>query len=102
MITKAKIKKLLLTEPMDIVDGDSVYFEIDEELGLELLVHYDAFADHDFDGFAVEGSYQMKITCIYIELGDKFIHLDYLKEELQKLCFSDLTEETIKEKYLKD
>ena len=102
MITKAKIKKLLLTEPMDIVDGDSIYFEVDEELELELCVNYDAFADHDTDGFAVEGTYQMKITQIYLEKGDKFIPLDFEKEELLKLCFSDLTEETIKENYLKD
>ena len=106
MITKNEIKKLLLTEPMDIVDGDSVYFQIDEELGLELLVNFDAYADpmneRLDDGYSDPETYTMKITTIYIELGDKFIHLDYTKEELQKLSFSDETEESIKENYLND
>jgi len=102
MITKDKIKKLLLTEPMDVVDQDSAYFQVDEELDLEICVNFDARAKHDFDGFAVVSTYEMEITQLYLEKSDKFIPLDFTREELGKLRFSDEVEEGIKEKYLND
>lgn len=106
LITKEQIKKLLLTEPMDVVDGDSVYFQVSEELELEICVNYLPYAkpinERLDDGYLDHDTYTMEITMLYLEKYDKFLPLNYTREELQKLSFNDEVEEQIKEKYLND
>lgn len=102
MITIELIQKLMLTEPLDIVDKDQVYFTISEYLEIELCVNYSAYADSDEDGDFDNSTYKMEITMLYIEVNDKFLPLIFTREELRKFTFSDEVEEIIRERYLND
>jgi len=102
LFKKKDIIELIKSEPLDIVDGDQVYFNISTDLEIELCVCYDTKADQDHDGFKDSSTYEMKIKAVYLEKNNTCILLDFTKSQLKNLEFSGETEETIKENYLID
>jgi hypothetical protein len=102
MITFKTIQKLIKSQNFELVDNDQVYFTVSEELEIDLVVSYDAYAESDYDGYFDHSTYRMNITDITIDVDDKWIRPKFMKEEMKKLVFSSELEEKIKENYLVD
>ena len=100
LFSKKDLIKVMLSEPTDSADTDQMYFNLNEELEIELCVNFDQYAESDEDGYYIHDTYRIRITYAYIEYKDKFFPVNFEKEELEKCKFSDELYETIREEYL--
>ena len=102
LITKPKLKKLIASKPIELVDKDKAYFTISEELEIDLCVDYFANFQYDIDGFPLRSTFTLNITNVTIDCGSKWIPVNFTKYELNNLDFNGDVIEEIKELFLED
>jgi len=101
LITKDKIKKLLLTSPFDVVGGQA-HFSVFEDMGLYVVASYLNYSERDNDGEHDEDTYKMNIWNVSLEDAEETFSktVPFDEEELKKLSFNEEEEDKIRDNYL--